>query len=163
MQGFTFNASLVDNGDKSEFGIHYNDTDGVDIGFDMDGNSSEDIVSEGLHKFLNEYVGKVLTNDISSLDEAEEEEKEDEPTCKNDEDGSFSCWEDEKESLLDTLYKLSKENNELYKQQRADYNEIVYWKDQYMKSENKFNDYVQRLKKHQKRKKDIYSQIFGNN
>ena len=54
--GVELNVSVVGNGETLECGLHYTDSDGMNISCDAQGDNIEDLVSELFSAFLTEYL-----------------------------------------------------------------------------------------------------------
>ena len=138
-QGFTLNASFVNNGDSSEVGIHYNDTEGLDIACEQEGTEPDEVIAAALHSFCTELIAKGLQDDVEEDQKSVAEEE-------NEESGEFGSWEEERESLLEDLYKVSMQNESLKSQLKDREEESLYWRDCYMKSANKLGEEIRQWK-----------------
>ena len=138
-QGFTMNVSFVNNGDSSEVGIHYNDTEGLDINCEQEGAEPEEVISAALHSFCTKLIAKALQDDLEEDQKSVAEEE-------NEESGEFASWDEERESLLEDLYKVSMQNESLKSQLKDREEESLYWRDTYMKTANKLGEEIRQWK-----------------
>ena len=122
-EGFSINFTYVENENGCQVGGHYTDTDGADVSIEHSGNNPDDVLAAS----ISDFAGQILAGAL--LAETKESEE-------NTDDGTFDSWEEERKSLLDDLYNLSQENEQLTSQLKDKDEEIQYWKDVYMKTAN---------------------------